>query len=166
MEFFRWLGGASFIRLFLMKSIYKFLLEFSVVFLLIQSAQADIAGSWRGWGEWSFDGSGARCSNVHFVFDETEEELIRRSGQLDCEYVGMEEYPLTLQKSGESLLLNGVVVGKFDANHYQWTEKYSERVTIEVSIIRTGSHIDYTENWFDKETGPLYEIHARLFGRP
>lgn len=149
-----------------MKTVKTIFFVFSVIFIFVEAAQAELTGSWKGWGEWKFDGSGTRCSNVHFVFEETETELIRKGGQLDCEYVSMEEYPLTLQKSGQNLLLNGVVIGKSDGNHYQWTEEYSERVTIEVSVLRAGSHMDYTENWFDRETGPIYDIRARLFASP
>lgn len=78
----------------------------------------------------------------------------------------MEVNSLTLSKVGGQLLVGGEVVGSADGKKATWSEPYSERVRIDVTMEREGNHMDYREVWIDQVTGPLYDIRGRLFVRP
>jgi hypothetical protein len=66
-------------------------------------------------------------------------------------------------KVNDELLLDGSIVGKWAAGHYEWAERYNERTVINISIDVDGSHLDYHEHWIQDETTLLYDISGRLF---
>jgi hypothetical protein len=144
----------------------KFLITI-VLLMLPLTSQADINGSWIGWGEWKYEGSGTDCSTIKFDFNETDHSLTRTSGSIDCDVVSMQLPELRLEKSGQDLTLDGVNVGHFDVNNYSWAEVYNENVKIRVELNREVNHIDYHEIWLDSSiSNPdhiLYEINARVF---
>ncbi len=133
-------------------------------FFLFNSSKAfsDINGNWGGWGLWNYRGSGTNCFDVSFQFKESPQELKRISGKLNCYYITMAEEPLNLVKNGQNLIREGVVVGTFDENKYEWLEQYSSEVQIKVTLRRSGVHLEYGEDWFEKNTRILYEIKAHL----
>jgi hypothetical protein len=128
---------------------------------------ADINGSWLGWGEWKFDGSGTRCSTVKLEFTETDKALTRNKGTLDCDFVFMEMPELRLEKVGNDFFVDGRNMGHFEGNTYSWAEIYSENIKIRVELVREAGHIDYHETWLDASNNSpdhlLYEINARVF---
>ncbi len=142
------------------------LASLSVVFLLLASnSQAAVRGDWIGWGEWKYDGSGTKCHTVHLAFNEDSKQLVRTAGSLDCDMVFMELPPISLMKSGSSLVLDQKIVGDFTESHYHWIEPYSPTVSVEVIMDRAANHIDYHERWIRISGEVIYVIDAALFLR-
>lgn len=134
-----------------------------LIFLFNSSkAFSDISGNWGGWGLWNYQGSGTNCFDVNFQFKENKQELRRTSGKLECYYITMAEEPVTLVKDGQSLIREGVIVGIFDENKYEWFEQYSSEVKIKVTVRRDGTRMEYAEEWVEKGNHILYEIKAHL----
>lgn len=132
-------------------------------FFLAHPASADLQGSWAGWGDWNYEGSGTHCPSVLIRFTEDQGSFTRPYGRLDCDFVSLDMNPLTMKKDGGQFIVDGAVVGSFQGDSYSWTEIYSEKVRIEVAVQRQGLHLDYSENWIEVGDRPLYQIKARLF---
>jgi len=129
--------------------------------LLSSTAFANLDGQWSGWGEWTFQGSGAHCYTF-LSFNETNSSLKRNESVFDCDYATLNILEENWIKDGENLLIDGVVVGSVVGNNYKFFENYSETVTIETLINVEGNHLDYKEIW--KASGnDLYVITGRLF---
>lgn len=123
---------------------------------------AQIQGQWKGTGHWNYQGSGSYCPKVIIQFSENEKELVREAGSLICEIVSLEMQPLTLTKNGSDLYIDGKKVGTIDTNLYTWTEEYSDKVKINVTIKKENNLLKYTEIWIDSKNLPLYDIKATL----
>jgi hypothetical protein len=136
-----------------------------VMIILIATglAKADLNGHWIGNADWSYDGSSAHCLTTQFSYEESDSILYRKLGVIDCDYV-YQEYPeLKFEKKSGELWIENVLVGHYSGNHYQWIEKYSDTVLIEVTADRTGNSMNYFENWIGPNSETIYQINARLF---
>lgn len=142
-----------------------FSLCFTFLFSLItftDLAQANIGGKWQGTGEWKYDGSSIPCYDIQLILTEDENQLSRKLGHFDCDYVTLDAPPLDIQKVGPNLVIDGNQIGSYENNKYFWNEDYSERVKIKVNIQRVENHLDYAELWYDAQDVLIYDIKARL----
>lgn len=126
-------------------------------------AQAAIGGSWIGWADWYFDGSGTRCPISKLEFLENDKKLVRVSGSVDCDIVFMESPEMTMEKKNGELWSDGQKIGTYSENNYAWTEIYSETVRIDVTAKREAGHMDYVEHWIGSGERLIYDIRSRLF---
>jgi hypothetical protein len=133
--------------------------------LLASTSHAAIQGNWYGWGEWKYEGSGMKCMDVTLSFNENATKLTRTAGHFGCDLLTLDLPTLNLEKIGSQLILGQSVAGSFTDAHYQWSEAYSPKVRIDVSIDRSANHLDYTEIWIDSSGAQIYQIQARLFLR-
>lgn len=133
-----------------------------IVFGFLNTANADLGGSWVGWAYWKYMGDGPKCS-ANLNFEESEETFSLLAGDLDCDIVAMEIPERLFTKKDGELLLDGAPAGKFTENSYEWTERYNERTVINVSIKVNGTNLDYVEHWIQDEDTLLYDISGRLF---
>ncbi len=129
--------------------------------LMSFSTFANLAGQWTGWGEWKFQGSGASCYTF-LNFSEDANQLVRHETAFDCQVAVLTILDESWVKQGEDLLIDNVVVGKVQGDHYTMTEQYNDHVTIETDIKVEGNHLDYKEMWYDQGQ-ELYVITGRLF---
>jgi hypothetical protein len=135
----------------------------TIILFVTGFASADLNGQWIGTADWTFDGSSAHCLTSQFNYEESDSILYRKSGFIDCDYV-YQEYPdLKFEKRDGELWLENVKIGQYLGDHYQWIEKYSDKVVIEVTADRTGNSMNYLENWIDQDSKSIYQINARLF---
>ena len=133
-------------------------------FLLFSAlGTADLSGTWNGWADWSFEGSGTHCSTAKFTFTENETTVSRKSGILDCDYVRQEYPETTFTKKNGELWFENQKVGNYTNDKYSWDEIYSSHVNIHVSIERKGNAITYIEKWLNEKSATIYDIEARLF---
>jgi hypothetical protein len=131
--------------------------------LIFSSASfAAVQGAWIGWTYWKYDGSDTRCS-TNLAFTETADNFIFHKGFLDCDIITMEIPERTFAKIGDQLFLDQKIVGKWNPNYFEWTERYNDRTVIHISITVDGSHMDYVEHWIQDENTPLYDLTGRLF---
>lgn len=137
-------------------------LLFLIVFSFLSVANASVAGKWRGWAYWKFDGEGPKCI-AHMIFQETEKEFALIMGDLDCDIVAMQIPERRFTKENGVLLLDGKPAGKFSENTFEWSERYNERTVINVSVKVNRTNMDYVEHWIEDEDTLLYEITGRLF---
>ena len=129
------------------------------------AAPTGIQGSWIGWASWLVDGQGPDC-DASMQFRESEGEFRLLGGYLECGVVALETGPQTFVKVGDELRQDGVTVGRWDPNHYEWRTPYGEEgVMIESKVNLDGSHFDYTEAWRRADGSLLYWIEGRLFRR-
>ncbi len=140
----------------------KVLLSMSLVFAASVS-QAALKGEWTGWGEWTYDGQGTRCDVMNIKFSESATKLSRDKGYFDCGIVALDLPAQEFERQGDSLLLNGEVIGSVQGDLYQWREQYSATVIIKNSIQVSGGHLDYKEIWYDSKGDVLYVITGRMF---
>ncbi|OGR43830.1 MAG: hypothetical protein A2X35_08955 [Elusimicrobia bacterium GWA2_61_42] len=130
-----------------------------------QAARAGlgISGNWLGWGEWTYQGSGAHCY-MDMAFEEGADYLFRKGGYFDCGMVGLAVEPARFVKKGTQLLDEaGQAAGSYENNVITLNEVYSESVDIFTTIKRDGLHFDYSEIWKLKDGSELYNISGRLF---
>ncbi len=139
----------------------QILLVLSILFVN-NLAQANIAGDWIGWGDWTFQGSGDHC-DMHLVFKESETSFQRTKGVFSCSMVVQTLPEQKWTKKGSALLADGIQVGTISENHAEYTEQYSENVSIFTTIHTEARHIDYHEVWSEKDGKVIYDITGRLF---
>lgn len=131
--------------------------------LFVANSYADISGRWIGQGEWTYEGSGTHCF-MNLSFEENASKLIRKPGFFDCDMVGLDVMPLELTKTGNKLFdIEGNLVGTYIGNKIELTEKYSETVNVETTIVVDGLHFDYQEEWKELNGNLIYLIKGRLF---
>ena len=128
------------------------------------SAHADATGTWIGWGEWTFQGSGADC-NMTIGYRESETEFRRLGGTFDCGIVALHSDPLTWTRQGNQLFLNGEAAGEVSENGFFTKEAYGDGVHVETKFTREGLHADYQERWVNEQGVEIYLITGRLFLR-
>ena len=122
-----------------------------------------LAGKWIGWGDWTYQGSGAHC-NMNMEFEEGADYLFRKGGYFDCSVAGLEVEPARFVKKGTQLLdQDGQVVGSYEKNVIIINEAYSADIGIQSVITVNGLHFDYSEIWSKKDGSELYNIQGRLF---
>ena len=139
---------------------------FALISVTVQMAQANVQGSWAGWGDWLFDGSGDHC-NMQLIYKESEQKLQRTAGRFDCSAVSLTLPEATWIKQGDQLLSeDGKVVGKWTADSIELLEQYSPTVSILTIIHTEALHMDYHEVWHLKDNSVLYDIKGRLFLHP
>lgn len=142
-------------------------LQKSLLALLFASfpffAHADVSGSWIGWLYWNYDGTPLRCQ-AQMAYRADSENFERVSGHTDCDYVFMQLDPKVWTLKDGMLLEDGVNVGTYENDHYQWAENYSPTVVIEAELKVDGRHLDYSEKWIRKsDKMEIYDIQGRLF---
>lgn len=142
-----------------MKTLIGFLILINTTF-----AMASLDGNWRGWGTWSYEGSGAPC-DMNISFSVQKDSFRRDRGYFDCTVVGLDLPPVNFTKKGESLYDGEILVGKITENSLELTESYDENVTIKTTILVDGHHFDYKEVWTEKNGSQIYLITGRLFLR-
>ena len=142
-----------------MKIIFAFILLINTTLAL-----AGLDGDWRGWGTWSYEGSGTPC-NMDLSFRVSKDSFSRKSGYFDCTVVGLDLTPATFVKKGESLYDGENLVGKITENSLELTESYDENVTVRTTILADGHHFDYREVWTGKDGSQIYLITGRMFLR-
>ncbi|MES3037656.1 MAG: hypothetical protein V4736_07085 [Bdellovibrionota bacterium] len=136
--------------------------------VFVSFAQADlsgVAGDWRGWGQWTFQGSGTDCFPMDISFKETDGQLSRVKGFFECSVVALHSDPLVWEKSGDKLLMDGKEVGTLKPGLVEMSEPYDDEVTVKTTMNIEGNHMDYMEIWTFNDGRPLYEITGRLFRR-
>lgn len=140
----------------------KFITVISFV-LLSTPTFADITGDWIGWAHWTFQGSGTKCdASVSYI--ETENELRRVNGLIDCGMVYSEMIEETFSKKNGKMYLQGEEVGTYSDSSYEWTEMYNESTAINVKLNNKKTSMDYAEKWMDlSRNREIYDIQARLF---
>jgi len=126
-------------------------------------AAGGIAGKWLGWGEWTYQGSGASCY-MNMEFEEDADYLFRKGGYLDCGAVNLAIEPARFVRKGTQLLdQDGQAAGSYENNVITLYEAYSAEVDITTVIKVDGLHFDYSEIWRGKNGAELYNIWGRLF---
>lgn len=140
----------------------KLIATLTLVFLST-STYADITGDWIGWAHWTFQGSGTKCdATVSYI--ESEKELHRLKGLIDCGMVYSEMIEETFLKKDGKMYLQGKEVGTYSDSLYQWTEMYDESTAINVKLNNKKTSMDYSEKWMDlKRNSEIYDIETRLF---
>lgn len=123
-----------------------------------------LTGKWTGWGEWTYQGSGTRCTSMWLAFDDRKDALERKGGYFDCGFVALASEPAKFVKKGEELFFeDGRPAGSYAGDVITLNEAYSENVDIRTVIKRDGYHFDYSEIWTEKNGRELYVITGRLF---
>ncbi len=123
-----------------------------------------LTGKWTGWGEWTYQGSGARCDMMTLTFDDGADYLYRKGGYFDCGFVALDSEPARWTKKGGLLLdAAGNEAGSYENGAVVLKEAYSENVDILTTIRVDGLHFDYREVWTEKSGRELYVITGRLF---
>ncbi len=123
-----------------------------------------LTGKWTGWGEWTYQGSGTRCTMMTLTFDDGKDYLDRKGGYFDCGFVALESEPgRWAKKDGLLFDANGAEAGSYAAGTVVLKEAYSENVDILTTIKVDGLHFDYSEIWTEKNGRELYVITGRLF---
>lgn len=144
-----------------MKKIFAFIL----ILGFQCGAFANVAGDWTGWGDWTYEGTGDHCQ-VQMSFQQTTQTLTREKASFVCNIVQMDSPPVTWNLQGQSMLLDGAIVGQWDENSFTATEKYSPSINIKMVMKVQDQHADYSEVWSDDKGQVLYNIQARLFRKP
>jgi len=122
-----------------------------------------LTGKWLGWGEWTYQGSGAHC-NMNLEFEDTKDYLLRKGGYFDCGFVGLASEPAKFAKKGAQLIAeDGQAAGSYEGGVITLNENYSENVGIVTTIKVDGLHFDYSEIWTEKSGKEIYVITGRLF---
>lgn len=139
----------------------------SLLFFNSLWAASQISNLWTGYAYWSYDNSPMRCPLMKVKFSEDEGHFNREMGFLDCDMLGMELPPFSLNKNskGELFSPQGVNVGLITSDSLEMEEAYDENVKIKVSMKSKGNSADYLETWY-KNSSPkeiIYVIKARLF---
>ena len=130
------------------------------------SAFADVSGQWIGWGEWLYQGQGANCPTMSIGFSESPSEFRRLGGTFDCEVVVLHSDPLSWERRGDDLFLNGIAAGRITPDGFETTEPYNDEGTmVHTKMKREGNHADYEERWVSANGNEIYLITARLFFR-
>ncbi|MBI5742980.1 MAG: hypothetical protein HY952_00360 [Elusimicrobia bacterium] len=123
-----------------------------------------LTGKWTGWGEWTYQGSGAHCDVMWLAFDDRKDYLERKGGYFDCGFVGLASEPAKFTKKGTQLLdVDGNPAGSYEGNVIKLNEAYSETVDIATTITVSGLHFDYSEIWTQKGGREIYVITGRMF---
>lgn len=142
----------------------NFLLIAALIFSL--PAFADVSGRWIGWGEWTFQGQGTDCKTMLLSYAETSTEFKRLGGTFDCGVVVLHSDPLSWERRGNDLFLNGVRAGALFPNGFETAEPYDDEGTmVHTKFVREGNHADYLERWIGKDGEEIYLITGRLFFR-
>lgn len=123
-----------------------------------------LTGKWTGWGEWTYQGSGTRCTMMTLTFDDGKDYLDRKGGYFDCGFVALESEPgRWTKKDGLLFDANGAEAGSYGKGAFVLKEAYSENVDILTTIKVDGLHFDYSEIWTEKSGREIYVITGRLF---
>lgn len=123
-----------------------------------------LTGRWTGWGEWTYQGSGTRCTSMWLAFEDGKDYLDRKGGYFDCGFVALDSEPARWTKKGGLLLdQNGAEAGSYAGGSVVLKEAYSGNVDILTTIKVDGLHFDYSEVWTEKSGRELYVITGRLF---
>lgn len=131
---------------------------------LVLNPGNSLTGKWTGWGEWTYQGSGTRCTMMTLTFDDGKDYLDRKGGYFDCGFVALESEPgRWTKKDGLLFDANGAEAGSYAAGTVVLKEAYSENVDILTTIKVDGLHFDYSEIWTEKNGRELYVITGRLF---
>lgn len=141
-----------------MRSILTFIgaLIFSV------SAFANVSGKWKGWVYWSFQGHSTKCFST-LELEETANKLHRKGGAIECDFTRMDILEQIFTKVGPILTSEGTEVGTWSEDYFNWTEKYSDDVTIYNEISVKGNSMDYHEKWLHQSGKEIYDIKGRFF---
>lgn len=139
---------------------------FGIIVLVGLSAQAQLKGTWTGYGQWTFkgEGDGVRCSRMTMTWSENDREIAIEKGYFDCDLVAMhlERTSWSIQ-SGQLLDQNSQIVGSYDQKHFEVTMKNpDDTVQIHLQVDRSDSHYDYQETWFNTAE-KIYVIKGRFF---
>lgn len=127
-------------------------------------AFADVSGRWIGWGEWTYQGQGTDCKTMVIRYQETAGEFKRLGGTFDCGIVVLHSDPLTWERRGNELFLDGAKAGALYPNGFETSEPYNDEGTmVHTKFVREGNHADYEERWVSKDGGEIYLIRGRLF---
>ncbi|MDA8243320.1 MAG: hypothetical protein M0025_04280 [Elusimicrobia bacterium] len=122
-----------------------------------------LTGRWLGWGEWTYQGSGARC-DMKLEFEDTPDYLLRKGGYFDCGFAALASEPARFAKKGSQLLDEaGNPAGSYEGGVVTLREAYGADVSITTTIKADGLHFDYSEIWTVKDGSELYVITGRLF---
>lgn len=123
-----------------------------------------LTGKWTGWGEWTYQGSGTRCTMMTLTFDDGRDYLDRKGGYFDCGFVALASEPgRWTKKDGLLFDADGAEAGSYSKGTVVLKEAYSENVDILTTIKVDGLHFDYSEIWTEKNGRELYVITGRLF---
>lgn len=140
---------------------------FSLMVLIGLSAEAQLKGTWTGFGQWTFKGEGVHCSSMTMTWSESDRAIAIEKGYFDCDLVA-----LHLEKTSwiiqDGLLLDNdqQVVGRYDKKHFEVNLKNPEDTTqIHIQVDRVDNHYDYQETWFNS-VEKIYVIKGRLFKAP
>ncbi len=125
------------------------------------SAKADVSGIWRGYGEWTYEGSSVPCQ-MAIQYEETATVLKRVKGFFNCSLVALHSDPIAWVKQGSDLLLDGKKAGTIVAQAFEATEEFNNdggTVTTKFSIDNNG-RANYSEVWRDKKGAEIYLIRG------
>lgn len=138
---------------------------FAFFFLLTSfTVSAHVSGNWIGWVYWGFQGSQTRC-DATLELIESKDVLHRKTGLIDCGVITMEVLETRLEKIEDRLFSENTEVGIWSENRFEWTEVYSEDVTIKNTISVKNNSMDYREEWFLANGQMIYDIQGRFFRR-
>lgn len=129
-------------------------------------AQAELAGDWIGWGQWTFrgEGEGAYCETMNMKWSESKESISIDQGLFDCGVVVMHLGKTAWSiKNGLLFDENNIEVGSYDQKRFEVTmPSPNENTTIHILVVRNANHYDYEEVWYNKDE-KIYVITGRLF---
>ncbi|RZA07278.1 MAG: hypothetical protein EOP11_08170 [Proteobacteria bacterium] len=125
------------------------------------AAHADATGTWKGYGEWAFQGSGVPCE-MTMRYDESEAELKRLGGFFECGIVALHSDPLTWAKKDGALFLGEDAAGAISENGFASREDYGDGVHIETKFVRDGLKAAYEERWINEKNVEIYNISGNL----
>lgn len=141
----------------------SFLVLLAALFLTV-SAQAGIAGNWKGYGNWKFkgEGDGVDCA-MQMRWSETEHSVTIEKGYYDCDIVVMHTDKATWKLvDGKLFDTDAKEVGKYDGSWFEVIQPSGfDNTNIEIKLRVKGNTYDYQETWFDGQQ-LLYLIRGRL----
>jgi len=142
---------------------------FSLMVLIGLSAEAQLKGTWTGFGQWTFkgEGEGVHCSSMTMTWSESDHEIAIEKGYFDCDLVALYlEKTSWLIQDGQLLDRDQNVVGRYDQQHFEVIMKNPEdQVQIHVQVDRVDNYYNYQETWFNS-VEKIYVIKGRLFKAP
>lgn len=141
-----------------MKAFFLFMgLFFSI------SAFADVSGKWVGSGEWTYQGQGTDCPRMQIRFQEAQSEFKRLGGTFDCGIVLLHSDPLSWERRGNDLYLDGVKAGALYPDGFEASEPVNDEGTMaHTKFVREGNQAEYEERWVSKNGNEIYLIRGRL----
>ena len=137
---------------------------FLTALLIAAVAEARLAGSWVGWGQWSFKGDGVRCSPMQMQWSESANTIAIEKGYFDCDVVAMElGHTAWTINDGRLFDENQKEVGRYDGNYFEVEmPSPNENTMIQIRVRREANHYDYEEIWYNTHE-KIYVIEGRLF---